>query len=135
MSNIDKLTVEAVPGERALASDFNAVVDKVNEIIDNIPEEGTVDDALDSDSENPVQNKAIKTALDTINAAGNAMRLDIDGLSDAVEELRTDVDTLPTHREFDIDQETGCLMLSEYGKADSTDFEIDEDGCFNVVVD
>ena len=42
-TNIETLTVHAVPGERALASQFNTVVDKVNEII------GSLDDAVSFD--------------------------------------------------------------------------------------
>lgn len=73
------------------------------------------DAALSTTSENAVQNKAITAEL-------NRLQEEIDSIE------------TPTMREFDIDDETGCLMLTEVGRDDGTSFEIDEYGNFNVVV-
>lgn len=78
-------------------------------------QELTIDAALSTTSENAVQNKAITAELNR--------------LQDEIDSIET-----PTMREFDIDDETGCLMLTEVGRDDGTSFEIDEYGNFNVVV-
>lgn len=74
------------------------------------------DSALSTTSENAVQNKAVTAEL-------NRLQEEIDSIE------------IPTMREFDIDDETGCLMLTEVGRDDRTSFEIDEYGNFNVIVD
>lgn len=74
------------------------------------------DTALSTTSENAVQNKVITEEL-------NRLQEEIDGIE------------TPTMREFEIDDVTGHLMLTEVGRADSTSFELDENGHFNVIVE
>lgn len=36
--------------------------------------------------------------------------------------------------QFDVDPETGCLMLTQADMDERMDFELDENGCFNVIL-
>lgn len=79
-------------------------------------EDIVIDDELSTTSENPVQNKVISEEL-------NRLQDEIDSIE------------IPTMRDFEIDDSTGCLMLTEVGRDDGIGFEIDENGYFNVETD
>ena len=85
-------------------------------LADGMQAEIDIDSETSETSENALQNKVVTAEL-------NRLQQEIDSIE------------TPTMRDFVIESDTGCLMLTEVGRDDGTGFEIDEDGNFNVVID
>lgn len=123
-----------------------ALADKANiadvyskQQVDNLISQSavTVDTALSPSSTNPIQNKKVAEALD--GKVGGADYSDGDLVLYSDPEKTNEIDRVNLNVDrilsFEIDDTTGFLMMTEENMGSSMDFEIDENGNLNLILE
>lgn len=123
-----------------------ALADKANiadvyskQQVDNLISQSavTVDTALSPSSTNPVQNKKVAEALDgkvggVDYSDGDLVLYSDPEKTNEIDRVNLNVDRILS---FEIDDTTGCLMMTEENMGSSMDFEIDENGNLNLILE